>query len=45
MQVGIDSFAAWHDTTHSVNPSERLQNLVEQIEYADKIRIVCHAMN
>src|ERR671928_1655603 len=37
MQVGIDSFAAWEDTAISVNPSERLQRLVEQIEYADKI--------
>jgi probable LLM family oxidoreductase len=38
MQVGIDSFAAWEDTTLSVSsPSERLQRLVEQIEYADQI--------
>src|ERR671933_2070434 len=38
MQVGIDSFAAWEDTTISVSsPSERLQRLVEQIEYADQI--------
>src|SRR5690349_23046326 len=37
MQVGIDSFAAWDDTGISVSPSERLQRLVEQIEYADKI--------
>ena len=37
MQVGIDSFAAWKDTTLSVSPSERLQGLVEQIEYADQI--------
>jgi probable LLM family oxidoreductase len=37
MQVGIDSFAAWKDTTLSVCPSERLQGLVEQIEYADQI--------
>src|ERR671934_2448376 len=37
MQVGIDSFAAWDDTGTSLNPSERLQKLVEQIEYADKI--------
>ena len=37
MQVGIDSFAAWHDTALSVDPSERLQNLVDQVEYADKI--------
>src|SRR5919199_713465 len=37
MQVGIDSFAAWENTTISVNPSERLRRLVEQIEYADQI--------
>src|ERR671926_986743 len=37
MQVGIDSFAAWKDTTLSVSPSERLQGLVEQIERADQI--------
>jgi probable LLM family oxidoreductase len=37
MQVGIDSFAAWNDTTLSVSPSERLHGLVEQIEYADQI--------
>ena len=37
MQIGIDSFAAWDDAGISVSPSERLQRLVEQIEYADKI--------
>ena len=37
MQVGIDSFAAWEDTSLSVSPSRRLRKLVEQIEYADKI--------
>src|ERR671938_430596 len=37
MQVGIDSFAAFDDTGISLNPSERLQRLVKQIEYADKI--------
>ncbi|HJT47824.1 MAG TPA: LLM class flavin-dependent oxidoreductase [Nitrososphaeraceae archaeon] len=37
MQVGIDSFAAWDDTAISVNPSERLRRLVEQIEYADQM--------
>ena len=37
MQVGIDSFAAWDYAGMSVSPSERLQRLVEQIEYADKI--------
>lgn len=37
MQVGIDSFAAWDDSESSLNPSERLRKLVEQIEYADKV--------
>lgn len=38
MQVGIDSFAAFHDDTKkSESSSERLQRLVEQIEYADQI--------
>jgi probable LLM family oxidoreductase len=38
MQVGIDSFAAAHDdNSFSVNPSERLRGLVEQIELADQI--------
>src|ERR671932_2768505 len=37
MQVGIDSFAAWEDTTLSARPSERLRRLVEQIEYADQV--------
>lgn len=38
MQVGIDSFAAAHDDASlSVNPSERLLNLIKQIELADQI--------
>src|SRR4026209_1025431 len=37
MQVGIDSFAAFDDAGLSLNPSERLRRLVEQIEYADQI--------
>src|SRR5918911_237024 len=37
MQVGIDSFAAWDNAGLQVSPSERLQRLVEQIEYADQI--------
>ena len=37
MQGGIDSFAAFDDAGLSVNPSERLRGLVEQIEYADQI--------
>lgn len=38
MQVGIDSFAAAHDDISlALSPSERLRNLVEQIERADQI--------
>lgn len=38
MQVGIDSFAAAYDETSlAVSPSERLRNLVEQIEHADQV--------
>jgi probable LLM family oxidoreductase len=38
MQVGIDSFAAAFDeTSREVNPSERLQDLVKQIERADQV--------
>jgi probable LLM family oxidoreductase len=38
MQVGIDSFAAAFDgASLAVSPSERLQNLVEQIERADQV--------
>jgi probable LLM family oxidoreductase len=37
MQLGIDSFAAFDDAGLSLNPSERLRRLIEQIEYADKI--------
>jgi alkanesulfonate monooxygenase SsuD/methylene tetrahydromethanopterin reductase-like flavin-dependent oxidoreductase (luciferase family) len=37
MQVGIDSFAALDNTSSSLNPSERLRKLVEQIEFADKV--------
>jgi hypothetical protein len=37
MQVGIDSFAAWDDAGLQISPSETLQRLVEQIEYADRI--------
>ncbi|MFI5407066.1 MAG: LLM class flavin-dependent oxidoreductase, partial [Nitrososphaerales archaeon] len=41
MQVGIDSFAAFHvDTKKSASSSERLQRLVENIEYADQIGLV-----
>src|SRR5260370_409829 len=38
MQIGIDSFAAaYDDTSVAVSGSERLRNLVEQIEYADQV--------
>ena len=38
IQVGIDSFAAeLTDASLAVSSSERLQNLVEQIEYADQV--------
>ena len=38
MQIGIDSFAAAYDETSlAVSPSDRLRNLVEQIEYADQV--------
>ncbi len=37
MQVGIDSFAAWDNTSLSLHPSERMRKLVEQIEFADKV--------
>jgi probable LLM family oxidoreductase len=37
MQIGIDSFAAAYDDAGlAVAPSERLRNLVEQIEFADQ---------
>ena len=38
MQVGIDSFAAAFDESSlAVSASDRLRNLVEQIEYADQV--------
>jgi alkanesulfonate monooxygenase SsuD/methylene tetrahydromethanopterin reductase-like flavin-dependent oxidoreductase (luciferase family) len=38
MQIGIDSFAAAYDETSlAVSPSDRLRNLVEQIEHADQV--------
>jgi probable LLM family oxidoreductase len=38
MQVGIDSFAAaFDDTSPETDTSERLRNLIEQIERADKV--------
>ena len=38
MQIGIDSFAAaYDDTSLAVDASDRLRNLVEQIEHADQV--------
>jgi probable LLM family oxidoreductase len=38
MQIGIDSFAAAYDEASlSVSASERLRNLIDQIEYADQL--------
>src|SRR5712672_417739 len=38
MQIGIDSFAAaYTDSSLTVSASERLRNLVEQIEHADHV--------
>ena len=38
MQIGIDSFAAaYDDASLAVSASDRLRNLVEQIEYADQV--------
>src|SRR3989449_7045149 len=38
MQIGIDSFAAaYDDSSLPVSPSDRLRNLVEQIEHADQV--------
>ena len=38
MEIGIDSFAAAHDETSlAVSPSDRLRNLIEEIEYADQV--------
>src|SRR5881409_200170 len=40
MQVGIDSFAAAFDeNSRSVNPADRLRQLVEQIEHADEVGV------
>src|SRR5216117_3856188 len=38
MQIGVDSFAAAYDESSlAVSPSDRLRNLVEQIEHADQV--------
>ena len=38
VEIGIDSFAAAYDeTSRSVSPSDRLRDLIEQIEHADQV--------
>jgi probable LLM family oxidoreductase len=38
VQVGVDSFAAaFDDASQAENPSDRLRNLLAQIEYADQV--------
>src|SRR5688500_1915251 len=38
MEIGIDSFAAaYDDASRSVSASDRLRDLVEQIEHADQV--------
>src|SRR5881392_2369188 len=38
MEIGIDSFAAaYEDNSLEQDPSDRLRNLVEEIEYADRV--------
>jgi len=38
VQIGIDSFAAAHtDTSRTLGASERLRNLIEEIEHADQV--------
>src|SRR2546426_6165497 len=38
VQVGIDSFAAaYTDASQAVSPSDRLREMLEEIEYADKV--------
>jgi probable LLM family oxidoreductase len=40
VEIGIDSFAAAHDETSlAVNSSERLRNLVAEIEHADQVGV------
>ena len=37
MEIGIDSFAAaFTEDSRAVNASDRLRNLIEQIEHADR---------
>ena len=38
MQIGVDSFAAtYDDDSLAISASDRLRNLVEQIEHADQV--------
>ena len=38
MEIGIDSFAAAHtDTSRALNASDRLRDLIEEIEHADQV--------
>src|SRR4051812_7215496 len=38
MEIGVDSFAAAHDeNSRALSPTERLANLLEEIEHADKV--------
>src|SRR5213593_692348 len=38
VQVGIDSFAAaYTDASQAISPSDRLSEVIEEIEYADKV--------
>ena len=38
MQIGIDSFAAAHtESSRATSPSERLRNLIEEVELADQV--------
>ena len=38
MQIGIDSFAAAHDdASRAEDPTDRLRNLIEQIEHVDQV--------
>ena len=38
MQIGIDSFAAAHgDASLAISPSDRLRNLIEEIEHSDQV--------
>src|SRR5246127_1849392 len=38
IQIGVDSFAAAHDdTSRALSPSQRIGNLIEEIEHADQV--------